>query len=230
MRVKSARSIRKGTSSGQTAASLVENHARKPPSSALIANHASKPALFEVPVSLFTDVLSAKRLELVRELNAAVIALLVDPNSRESVIESSEVQEAAHAIGQRIIVSKAGGEPDLVPAFAGTPTALLIAGSPFFTRRRDQLVALAARYAVPTVYEWREFTTAGGLISYGPSLTDAYRQVGVYAARILHGDKPADLPVQQPTKFELAINLKTAKALGLEVPATLLARADEVIE
>jgi putative tryptophan/tyrosine transport system substrate-binding protein len=138
---------------------------------------------FNRPESLFTDVLSAKRLDLVRELipNAAVIALLVDPNSRESMIESSEVQEAAHAIGQRIIVSKAGSEPDLVPAFASAPAAFLIAGSPFFTRRRDQLVALAAQHAVPTVYEWREFATAGGLISYGPSLTDAYRQVGVYA-------------------------------------------------
>ena len=192
----------------------------------------NRPGRNATGVSLFTDVLSAKRLELVRELipNAAVIALLVDPDSKESVIESSEVQEAADAIGQRIIVSKAGSEPDLVSAFAGTPAALLIAGSPFFTKRRDQLVALAARYAVPTVYEWREFATAGGLISYGPSLTDAYRQVGVYAARILNGDKPVDLPVQQPTKFELAINLKTAKALGLTVPQTLLARADEVIE
>ncbi len=192
----------------------------------------NRPSRNATGISLFTDVLSAKRLELVRELtpNAAVIALLVDPTSRESVIESSEVQEAAHAIGQRIIVSKAGSERDLVPAFAGTPAALLIAGSPFFTRRRDQLVALAAQYAVLTVYEWREFATAGGLISYGPCLTDAYRQVGVYAARILNGDKPADLPVQQPTKFELAINLKTAKALGLGIPPTLLARADEVIE
>src|SRR5262249_15941911 len=158
----------------------------------------------------------------------AVIALLVDPNSSESMIESSEVQEAAHAIGQRIIISKAGSEPDQVPAFAGTPAALLIAGSPFFTRRRDQLVAFVARYAVPAFSEWREFATAGGLISYGPNLTDAYRQVGVYAGRILHGDKPADLPVQQPTKFELAINLKTAKSLGLEIPPTVLARADEV--
>ena len=144
------------------------------------------------------------------------------------------MQEAAHAIGQRIIVSKAGSERDLGPAFADTvpqrPAALLIAGSPFFTRQRDQLVALAAQHAVPTVYEWREFATAGGLISYGPSLTNAYRQVGVYAARILNGDKPADLPVQQPTKFELAINLKTAKTLGLTVPESLLARADEVIE
>jgi len=192
----------------------------------------NRPGRNATGVSLFADALSAKRLDLVRELipNAAVIALLVDPNSRESMIESSEVQEAAQAIGQRIIVSKAGSELDLVPAFTGTPAALLIGGSPFFTRQRDQLVALAAQYAVPTVYEWREFTTAGGLISYGPRLTDAYRQVGVYAARILHGDKPADLPVQQPTKFELAINLKTAKALDLDVPPALLARADEVIE
>jgi putative tryptophan/tyrosine transport system substrate-binding protein len=186
----------------------------------------NRPSRNATGVSLFTDVLSAKRLDLVRELipNAAVIALLVDPNSRESMIESSEVQEAAHAIGQRILISKAGSEPDLVPAFAGTPAALLIAGSPFFTRRRDQLVALAAQYAVPTV------ATAGGLISYGPRLTDAYRQVGVYAARILNGEKPADLPVQQPTKFDLVINLKTAKALGLDVPDRLLALADEVIE
>jgi putative ABC transport system substrate-binding protein len=196
----------------------------------------NRPARNATGVSLFTDALSAKRLELVRELmpNAAVIALLVDPNSKESLIESSEVQEAARAIRQRIIVSKASGERDLDPAFSGTvpqrPAALLIAGSPFFTRRRDQLVALAARYAVPTVYEWREFATAGGLLSYGPSLTDAYRQVGVYAARILNGDKPSDLPVQQPNRFELVINLKTANALGLEVPPTLLARADEVIE
>ena len=196
----------------------------------------NRPGRNATGVSLFTDLLSAKRLELVRELipNAAVIALLVDPNSRESVIESSEVQEAAHAIGQRIIVSKAGSERDLGPAFADTvpqrPAALLIAGSPFFTRQRDQLVALAARYAVPAVYEWREFATAGGLISYGPSVMDAYRQAGVYAARILNGDKPVDLPVQNPTKYELVINLKTAKALGLEIPPTLLARADEVIE
>src|SRR5262249_55755288 len=124
----------------------------------------NRPGRNATGVSLFADELSAKRLELVRELipNAAVIALLVDPNSRESVIESSEVQEAAHGIGQQIIVSKVGSELNLGPAFAGTPAALLIAGSPFFTQRRDQLVALAGRYAVPTVYEWREFATAGG--------------------------------------------------------------------
>ena len=201
-----------------------------------IAVSFNRPGRNATGVSLFSDMLSAKRLKLVRELvpGAAVIGLLVDPNSKESVIESSEVQEAAHAIGQRIIVFKAGSERDLDSAFASIvpqrPAAVLIAGSPFFTRQRDQLVSLAARYAVPTVYEWRDFATAGGLISYGPSLTDAYRQVGVYAARILNGDRPSDLPVQQPDRFELVINLTTAKALGLEIPPTLLARADEVIE
>jgi putative tryptophan/tyrosine transport system substrate-binding protein len=196
----------------------------------------NRPSRNATGVSLFSDMLSEKRLKLVRELvpSAAVIGLLVDPNSKESVIESSEVQEAADAIGQRIIVFKAASERDLDSAFASIvpqqPAAVLIAGSPFFTRQRDQLVSLAARYAIPTVYEWRDFATAGGLISYGPSLTDAYRQVGVYAARILNGDRPSDLPVQQLDRFELVINITTAKALGLEIPPTLLARADEVIE
>jgi putative ABC transport system substrate-binding protein len=187
-------------------------------------------------VSLFTNVLAAKRLELLRELvpNSTVVALLVDPNSREGDNQSSEVQAAARTIGQQTAVFHAGSEQEFDRIFATRAQqrlgALLVAGSPFFTGQRDKIVALAARYRIPAIYEWREFTTAGGLISYGTSLTDAYRQVGAYVGRILKGDNPADLPVVQPTKFDLVINLKTAKALGLEVPPQLLALADEVIE
>jgi putative ABC transport system substrate-binding protein len=187
-------------------------------------------------ISLFTNVLAAKRLELLRELipNPAVIALLVDPNSREADTQSSEVHAAALSMGQKIAVFPGSTDTELERIFATLAqqrvAALLVAGSPFYTSRRDQLVALANRHGVPAIYEWREFATAGGLISYGTSLTDAYRQVGIYVGRILDGAKPADLPVIRPTKFELVINLQTAKALGLAVPLTLQASADEVIE
>jgi putative tryptophan/tyrosine transport system substrate-binding protein len=187
-------------------------------------------------VSVFANVLAPKRLELLRELvpNAAAIAVLVDANSTDAEIQLKEVQAAAHAVGQQIYALNGGSEREFDTAFASPVLqqagALLVVGSPFFTSRRDQLVALAARYAVPAIYEWREFATAGGLMSYGTSLPDAYRQVGVYAGRILKGEKPADLPIMQPTKFEFVINLQTARALGLNVPASLLARADEVIE
>jgi len=196
----------------------------------------SRPGGNATGVSLFANTLAPKRLELLRELvlGANFIGVLVDANSTDANIQLREVQTAAHSTDQQIYVLTIGTEREFDAAFASLVVrqvgALLVAGSPFFTSQRDQLVALAARYAVPAIYEWREFAAAGGLMSYGTSLRDAYRQVGVYAGRILKGEKPADLPVVQPTKFEFVINLTTAKALGLTIPPTLLARADEVIE
>ena len=187
-------------------------------------------------MGLFADVLAAKRLELLRELvpNSAVVGLLVDPGSPEATPQLSDAEAAARAIGQQIAVLSAGSEAEIDRAFVTLAEqrvgTLLVLGSAFFTSQRDKIVALAAQYRLPAIYEWREFSTAGGLISYGTSLADAYRQVGVYAGRILKGEKPADLPVLQPTKFELVINLKTAKSLGLTVPNKLIALADEVIE
>jgi putative ABC transport system substrate-binding protein len=157
-----------------------------------------------------------------------VIAVLV--NIERNI---GELQQAARAKGVQLQILKAGTEGEIDAAFAAlvrlNADALLV-GGPFYLSRRDQLVALAARYTVPAIYDWREYVLAGGLISYGTSLTAVYRQVGIYAGKILKGVKPADLPVQQPTTFEVIINLKTAKALGLTIPPTILARADEVIE
>jgi putative ABC transport system substrate-binding protein len=177
-----------------------------------------------------------KRLELVSELvpQAGVIALLVNPNNPLPEPIMRDAQDAARAKGVQLHILKAATEAEIDAAFASLAQlhtgALVLGPDPFLNSRREQLITLAARHAVPTIYDFRVNAAAGGLISYGPSLTGTWRQVGIYVGRILKGAKPVDLPVQQPTKFELVINLKTAKALGLTIPPTLLARADEVIE
>jgi ABC-type uncharacterized transport system substrate-binding protein len=180
--------------------------------------------------------LNPKRLELVSELvpQAGVIALLVNQNNPNTARNIEDMQSAARLKALQLPILKAGTESEIDAAFANVVRlhagALVVATDPFLNSRRDQLVALASRHAVPAIYYWREFPAAGGLISYGPSNTAAHRQVGIYTGRILKGAKPADLPVEQPTRFELVVNLNTANALGLTVPPSILSRADEVIE
>jgi putative tryptophan/tyrosine transport system substrate-binding protein len=184
---------------------------------------------------LFTE-LVPKRLELLYELvpQARVIALLVNPTNSNAERMISDVQEAARTKGVQLPILKASAESEIDAAFYALDQlhagGLVVGNDPFFSTRREQFVALASRHAVPAIYESRGYTASGGLISYAPSFTAIYRQVGIYAGKILKGAKPADLPVQQPTTFELVLNLKTAKTLGLTVPQTFLMRADEVIE
>ena len=187
-------------------------------------------------VTILTAELNAKRLDLLSELvpQARLIALLVNPTNAAAERIINDVQQAARSKGIQIAVLRAAAEDEFETAFASlvqlNAGALLVGNDPFFNSRREQLVALAARHGVPAIYEWRDFTEVGGLISYGTRRSAAYRQLGIYAGMILKGAKPADLPVVQTTQFELVINLKTAKALGLGVPPILLAQADEVIE
>ncbi|MGA7085438.1 MAG: ABC transporter substrate-binding protein, partial [Pseudolabrys sp.] len=184
----------------------------------------------------FTSGLEAKRLGLLHEMvpKATSVAVLINPNFADAENQLRDVEEAAARLEVQLVIVRANAESDFDAAFSTLVRqragALLVCSSPFFNGRREQLVVLAARHAVPAIFEWRDFAAAGGLMSYGTSLADAYRQVGVYAGQILRGAKPVDLPVVQSTKFELVINLSTAKALGLEVPPTLAARADELIE
>jgi len=196
----------------------------------------SRPTGNVTGVTFFGGAVVAKQLELLHELlpRATAISVLVNPILPGATFQLRDVQEAARTLGHTMHVLKASTGSEINAAFATIAQqrtdALLVAGDPFFLSRLSQFVTLAARHAVPTIYAQREYVAGGGLISYGTSVTDAYRLVGVYVGRILGGAKPTDLPVVRATKFELVINLQTAKLLSLEVPPTLLARADEVIE
>ena len=187
-------------------------------------------------VSFLGNALVAKQLGLLRELvpKATTIAVLVDTNYLGSVEDLGEVRTAAHSLGQSLIILSAGNERDLDTAATTLgqqqADALVVLGASFFLSQRDKIIGLAARYRLPAIYQVPDFVGAGGLMSYGASIRDAYRLVGIYAGRILHGEKPAELPVQQSTKIDLVINRKTAKTLGLTIPQTLLVTADEVIE
>jgi putative ABC transport system substrate-binding protein len=183
-----------------------------------------------------TPTLTAKRLELLHRLapKAATIGVLIDPTSPASDAQRTDLQEAASALGLQLIFLNASDEHEIDAAFAALVRrrieALVLTDTPFFNGRREQLVALARFNAIPTMFTFREFAVAGGLISYASSMVDAQHQTGIYVARILNGEKPGELPVQLPTKFELVINIKTAKAMGVDVPPLLVALADEVIE
>jgi putative ABC transport system substrate-binding protein len=189
-------------------------------------------------VNMFAFALGAKRFELLREIvsRTKTIAILINPTqpAPDAKADLQDVESAARAVDQKLWISGASTERDFEPSFAAMAQqgvgALLVMADPYFNNRREQIVALAARYAIPAIYEWREFAVAGGLMSYGSSITDAYRQLGLYTAKILSGEKPANLPIVQSVKIELVLNLKTAHALGLTFPLSLLGRADEVIE
>ena len=196
----------------------------------------SRPGGNATGVTLLTNLMEPKRLGLLRELVSGVplIGVLLNPNFAQAPVQLQQIEEAARSIDQRITVANVSTDEELQAAFVAFTSqrvgALLVAADPYFDTRREQIVGLAARHHLPAIYQFREYAVAGGLLSYGVSITDAYRQYGVYTARILKGAKPADLPVLQPTKFETVINLKTAKALDVKISDNLLSLADEVIE
>lgn len=196
----------------------------------------NRPGRNATGISLLTAELEAKRLELLNELvpHARTVAILVNPDLAYADRQGLAARDAARPRGQQVVVFKARREDEFEAVFAamveGRTDALIVASDPFFNSRRNRIVALANRYRLPAIYEWREFCAVGGLASYGASLTAAYRQFGIYAGRILAGTKPGDLPVLQPTQFELVINGNTARDLGIDLPPTIVARADEVIE
>ena len=181
-----------------------------------------------------TSELGTKRLELLRVPKAAIVAMLVMPSGRETEVERGDVAKAAQALGLQLVVANATSRPEIEAAFATfaqrRADAALVGTGALTNSHSGAIVALAARHSIPTICSLREYISVGGLMSYGASITDAYRQAGIYAGRILKGEQPADLPVMQSTKFDLVLNLKTAKALSLDVPDKLLALADEVIE
>ena len=202
-----------------------------------LAASLNKPGGNATVVNPLLPAMEGKRLGFLRELipSAALIAVLLNPASQDNFNRQiNDVQEAAHGVGQQLLILRASNEEEIEAAFATAAErragALLVAADPFMLSRRERIVALAAHYAIPAIYEGREYVTAGGLMSYGISLTSAYRQAGVYVGRIIKGEKPGDLPVLQPTKFDFVINLKTAKTLGLTIAPQLLVSADEVIE
>ena len=196
----------------------------------------NRPGANVTGIVFFSSQLGAKRIELLRELvpTATTLGVLAFPASPEDRTERSQIEAAERTAGQHVFIADAVREGEIDAAFATFAEkrigAVLVGSGPFFRSHKRQIVALAARYALPTCFSLREYVEAGGLMSYGTSITNAYREAGIYAARILKGAKPADLPVQQAVKFELVINLKTAKAIGFEFPPTFSARADEVIE
>ena len=186
-------------------------------------------------VSQFSTILVPKRLELVRDLNpvAATVAILLNPKNPNTVNERNSAEQAAKSLGFKLAVVEAATSEQIFTAFESLmkqrADAVVVAADPFLDVHRDQIVILAARHSIPAIYQWRDNVVAGGLISYGADFPDTYRQAGIYTGRILKGAKPADLPIVQPTKFQLVVNLRTAKALGISVPQSILVRADEVI-